>query len=62
MRRQRKEAAPLGYDPGAADGGTGRKTTDAIIRYRRDHQLFADGTPSPALAQHIRVRVQQAGG
>ncbi len=26
----------LGYDPGPADGKTGQKTTDAIIRYRRD--------------------------
>jgi hypothetical protein len=52
----------LGYDPGAADGMTGQKTTDAILRYQKDHQLLADGTPSPALAQHIRVRVQQAGG
>ncbi len=56
------DLATLGYDPGPADGTAGQKTTDAIIRYQRDHQLLADGTPSPALAQHIRVRVQQAGG
>ncbi len=56
------DLATLGYDPGPADGMTGQKTTDAIIRYQRDHQLLADGTPSPELARHISLRVQQAGG
>ncbi|MCH8196743.1 MAG: peptidoglycan-binding protein [Proteobacteria bacterium] len=56
------DLATLGYDPGPADGTTGQKTTDAIIRYQRDHQLLADGTPSPELARHITLRVQQAGG
>ncbi len=62
VRSIQTDLATLGYDPGPPDGTAGQKTTDAIIRYQRDHQLLADGTPSPALAQHIRVRVQQAGG
>jgi peptidoglycan hydrolase-like protein with peptidoglycan-binding domain len=62
VRSIQTDLATLGYDPGAADGMTGQKTTDAILRYQKDHQLLADGTPTPALAQHIRVRVQQAGG
>ncbi len=62
VRSIQTDLATLGYDPGPADGWTGQKTTDAIIRYQKDHQLLADGTPSSALAQHIRVRVQQAGG
>ena len=62
VRSIQTDLATLGYDPGAADGMTGQKTTDAIIRYQRDHQLLADGTPSPELARHIGLRVQQAGG
>ncbi len=62
VRSIQTDLATLGYDPGPADGWTGQKTTDAIIRYQRDHQLLADGTPSPALARHISLRVQQAGG
>ena len=62
VRSIQTDLATLGYDPGPADGMTGQKTTDAILRYQRDHQLLADGTPSPALAQHISIRVQQAGG
>ena len=62
VRSIQTDLATLGYDPGPADGTTGRKTTDAIIRYQRDHQLLADGTPSPELARHIGLRVQQAGG
>ncbi|MCH8139012.1 MAG: peptidoglycan-binding protein [Proteobacteria bacterium] len=62
VRSIQTDLATLGYDPGPADGMTGQKTTDAIIRYQRDHQLLADGTPSPELARHISLRVQQAGG
>ncbi len=62
VRSIQTDLATLGYDPGPADGYTGQKTTDAILRYQRDHQLLADGTPSPELAQHIGLRVQQAGG
>ena len=62
VRSIQTDLATLGYDPGAADGYAGQKTTDAILRYQRDHQLLADGAPSPALAQHISIRVQQAGG
>jgi len=62
VRSIQTDLATLGYDPGPADGTTGQKTTDAIIRYQRDHQLLADGTPSPELARHISLRVQQAGG
>ncbi|TDI56446.1 MAG: peptidoglycan-binding protein [Alphaproteobacteria bacterium] len=62
VRSIQTDLATLGYDPGPADGMTGQKTTDAIIRYQRDHQLLADGTPSPELARHIGLRVQQAGG
>ncbi len=62
VRSIQTDLATLGYDPGAADGHTGQKTTDAIIRYQKDHQLLADGKPSPELAQHIGLRVQQAGG
>ncbi len=56
------DLATLGYNPGPADGYAGSQTTDAILRYQRDHQLLADGTPSPELARHISLRVQQAGG
>ncbi len=62
VRSIQTDLATLGYDPGPADGMTGQKTTDAIIRYQRDHQLLADGAPSPELARHISLRVQQAGG
>ncbi len=62
VRSIQTDLATLGYDPGPADGTTGQMTTDAIIRYQRDHQLLADGTPSPELARHISLRVQQAGG
>ena len=62
VRSIQTDLTTLGYDPGPADGHTGQKTADAIIRYQKDHQLLADGTPSPALAQHIRLKVQQAGG
>ena len=62
VRSIQTDLATLGYDPGPADGMTGQKTTDAIIRYQRDHQLLADGIPSPELARHIGLRVQQAGG
>ncbi len=62
VRSIQTDLATLGYDPGPADGHTGQKTSAAIIRYQRDHQLLADGKPSPELGQHIRLRVQQAGG
>ncbi len=62
VRSIQTDLTTLGYDPGPADGWTGQKTTDAILRYQRDHQLLADGKPSTELAGHIRMRVQQAGG
>lgn len=62
VRSIQTDLATLGYDPGPADGYAGSRTTDAIRRYQNDHRLLADGKPTPELARHIRLRVQQAGG
>ncbi|MFT4827590.1 MAG: peptidoglycan hydrolase-like protein with peptidoglycan-binding domain [Paracoccaceae bacterium] len=45
--------AKLGYNPGAVDGIKGKRTTQAIEAYQRDHGLTVDGLASYALANHI---------
>lgn len=44
----------LGYDAGAADGLVGPRTSEAIRRYQRDHNLLIDGRATPELANHIQ--------
>ncbi len=50
VRSIQTDLATLGYDPGPADGTAGQKTTDAIIRYQRDHQLLQPGARRMSLA------------
>lgn len=44
----------LGYGAGAPDGVIGPRTTEAIRRYQRDHNLLIDGRATPELANHIQ--------
>jgi len=44
----------LGYGAGAPDGVIGPRTTEAIRRYQRDHNLLVDGRATPELANHIQ--------
>jgi peptidoglycan hydrolase-like protein with peptidoglycan-binding domain len=43
-----------GYDPGAADGRVGPRTTSAIRDYQADAGLPVDGQPSAALLDHLQ--------
>lgn len=47
----------LGYNPGPIDGIKGRRTTEAIRAYQRDHGLRVDGLATYELAQHIENRL-----
>ncbi len=44
-----------GYDPGPADGVVGPRTWNAIRAYQADAGLVADGAPSVALIDHLRL-------
>ncbi|MGE3772234.1 MAG: peptidoglycan-binding protein [Gammaproteobacteria bacterium] len=44
----------LGYAAGAADGVIGPRTSEAIRRYQRDHNLLIDGRATPELVDHIQ--------
>jgi len=44
----------LGYNPGAADGRMGPKTSAAIRKYQQDNGMSADGQPSQAVLDSIR--------
>jgi|LNFM01.1.fsa_nt_gb osmotically inducible lipoprotein OsmB len=44
----------LGYGAGTPDGMIGPRTTEAIRRYQRDHNLLIDGRATPELANHIQ--------
>jgi hypothetical protein len=44
----------LGYEPGTADGLTGRRTTTAISDFQRQAGLRADGRPSKSVLLAIR--------
>ena len=44
----------LGYSAGTPDGLIGPRTTDAIRRYQRDHNLLVDGRATPELADHLQ--------
>ena len=46
----------LGYDPGAADGRMGPKTSAAISKYQQDNGMAVDGRPSKALLDSIRAK------
>jgi peptidoglycan hydrolase-like protein with peptidoglycan-binding domain len=46
----------LGYDAGAADGLVGSRTSAAIRRYQRDHDLLIDGRATPELYDHMQSR------
>jgi peptidoglycan hydrolase-like protein with peptidoglycan-binding domain len=44
----------LGYNPGAADGITGPKTTEAVKAFQRDHSLAEDGEVTEGLLEQLR--------
>lgn len=44
----------LGYGAGTPDGLIGPRTTEAIRRYQREHNLLIDGRATPELANHIQ--------
>jgi osmotically inducible lipoprotein OsmB len=46
----------LGYDPGAADGRMGPKTSAAIRKYQQDNGLAVDGRASQAVLDSIRAK------
>ena len=46
----------LGYDPGAADGRMGPRTSAAISKYEQDNGLTVDGRPSQAVLDSIRSK------
>jgi membrane-bound lytic murein transglycosylase B len=46
----------LGYDAGEADGLFGSKTRGAVRAFQRDQSIAADGFPTAALLQQVRVR------
>jgi peptidoglycan hydrolase-like protein with peptidoglycan-binding domain len=48
--------AHLGYDPGAADGRMGPRTSAAIRKYQQDNGMTADGQPSQAVLDSIRSK------
>ena len=47
----------LGYDPGAADGRMGPKTSAAIRKYQQDNGMTVDGKASQAVLDSIRAKV-----
>lgn len=47
--------AELGYDPGPADGVTGRRTRSAIRNYQTHSDLRADGQPSTELRNALAI-------
>ncbi|MGH6718043.1 MAG: peptidoglycan-binding protein [Alphaproteobacteria bacterium] len=49
------QLAVHGYDPGAADGVVGPRTWAAIRAYQADAGLPADGVPTIALLDHVRL-------
>lgn len=49
-----QELNRLGYDAGTPDGVAGPRTTEAIRRYQRDHNLLIDGRATPELSNHIQ--------
>jgi hypothetical protein len=44
----------LGYNPGAADGIAGPKTTEAVKAFQRDHGLAEDGEVTDGLLEQLR--------
>ena len=46
----------LGYNPGAADGRMGPKTSAAIRQYEQDNGMQVDGQPSAAVLDSIRSK------
>ncbi len=44
----------LGYGAGTPDGVVGPRTSEAIRRYQRDHNLLVDGRATPELANHLQ--------
>lgn len=50
----------LGYRPGATNGRMSDRTRQSIKRYQSNTGLPADGHPSPALYQHLRVTTGRA--
>jgi len=46
----------LGYDPGAADGRMGPRTSAAIRKYEQDNGMPVDGQPSQAVLDSIRAK------
>ena len=54
------ELAALGYDPGPADGVSGRRTQEAIRAYQYRYRLPIDGVASRPLLDHIRYTRTQA--
>jgi peptidoglycan hydrolase-like protein with peptidoglycan-binding domain len=46
----------LGYNPGAADGRMGPRTSAAIRKYQQDNGMTADGQPSQAVLDSIRAK------
>jgi peptidoglycan hydrolase-like protein with peptidoglycan-binding domain len=46
----------LGYDPGAADGRMGPKTSAAIRKYQQDNGMTVDGKASQAVLDSIRAK------
>jgi len=46
----------LGYDPGAADGRMGPRTSAAIRKYQQDNGMTVDGQPSQAVLDSIRSK------
>lgn len=54
IREIQRLLANRGFDPGPADGRTGRKTGSAIARYQKSTGLAVDGRPSRDLLDHLR--------
>ncbi len=54
------ELVALGYDPGPADGVSGRRTQEAIRAYQYRYRLPIDGVASRPLLDHMRYTRTQA--
>ena len=53
LREAQSLLAGMGYDPGAADGVAGRRTTAALRAFQRDHGLPTSGRLDDATRQAL---------
>lgn len=61
VRHLQTRLAELGFEPGPIDGIVGSRTTEAIERYQRTHQLPTTGRISPRFLKHLETTLASRG-